>query len=379
MTGLLPRPLADDVILPIGFDDDRLDTPAVLVDLDVVDSNIHRMSEFARRAGFSLRPHIKTHKSLAMARRQLAAGASGLAVATTAEAVVMARSGVTDLLLAYPTIERRKLERVAPLAKAGLITFVSDSAEATHGYRELAGHLDRTIPVLVEVDTGMDRVGVEPSHVLKAAQEIATSPGLQFRGVMTHAGHAHNATGARGIELVARHEASVMGMVREDLETAGLDFDVVSAGSTITAPYLSAADGITEIRPGTYIYNDLRTLSCYACTADAIAMTALATVVSRNGDRITLNTGSKTLTPTTHPDFGYGHLLRSPDAQITRMSEEHAMVQMPEDKPPLSIGDRVQILPVHACVWSDLQPEIYGVRMGRIEERITVDAMRHSL
>ena len=233
MTGLLPRPLPDSVVLPVGFDDDRLDTPAVLVDLDVVDTNIRRMSEFARRAGFSLRPHIKTHKSLAMAQRQLAAGASGLAVATTAEAVVMARSGVTDLLLAYPTIEPRKLIRVAPLVEAGLLTFVSDSPEATHGYSELAGHLDRTIPVLVEVDTGMDRVGVEPSHVLKAAQEIATSPGLQFRGVMTHAGHAHNATGARGIELVARHEASVMSMVREDLETAGLDFDVVSALSLI--------------------------------------------------------------------------------------------------------------------------------------------------
>ena len=379
MTGQLPRPLADDVVLPIGFGDDRLDTPAVLVDLDVVDSNIRRMAEFARRAGFSLRPHIKTHKSLAMARRQLAAGASGLAVATTAEAVVMARSGVTDLLLAYPTIGRRKLERVAPLAKDGIITFISDSAETTHGYGELARHLDCTIPVLVEVDTGMDRVGVEPSDVLKAAQEIVTTPGLQFRGVMTHAGHAHNADDARGIEIVARHEAAVMGMVREDLEAAGLEVEVVSAGSTITAPFLTSADGITEIRPGTYIYNDLRTLSCYACTADAMAITALATVVSRNGDRITLNSGSKTLTPTSHGNYGYGHLLRYPEAQITRMSEEHAMVELPDDTAHVGIGERVQIVPVHACVWSDLQPEIYGVRMDRIEERITVDAMRHSL
>src|SRR5262249_777963 len=144
VTGLLPRPLADDVVLPIGFDDDRLDTPAILVDLDVVDSNIHRMAEFARRAGFSLRPHVKTHKSVAMAKRQLGGGGSGLAVATTAEAMVMARSGVTDLLLAYPTIGRRKLERVAPLAKEGIITFISDSAEATHGYGELARYLDCT-------------------------------------------------------------------------------------------------------------------------------------------------------------------------------------------------------------------------------------------
>lgn len=379
MTGLSPRPLADGVELPIGFDDERLDTPALLVDLDAVDANINRMAAYARRAGLALRPHIKTHKSLAMARRQLAAGAAGLAVATTAEAVVMARSGVTDLLLAYPTIGRRKLERIVPLVETGALTLVTDSAEATTGYRELAGHLGRVIPVLVEVDTGMDRVGVEPSHVLKAAQEIVSAPGLEFRGVMTHAGHAHNAADARGIELVARREAAVMGNVREDLEASGLDVEIVSAGSTITAPFLSASDGITEIRPGTYIYNDLRTLACYACTADAMAMTALATVVSRNGDRVTLNTGSKTLTPTTHPDFGYGHLRSRPDVSITHLSEEHATARIEVDRPHLAIGDRVQVLPVHVCLWSDLQREVYGHRGGRIEERITVDAMRHSL
>jgi D-serine deaminase-like pyridoxal phosphate-dependent protein len=375
----VPRPLADSVDLPIGFDDQRLDTPAVLVDLDIVEANIDRMSRLAQRAGLALRPHIKTHKSLAMARRQLGAGAAGLAVATTAEALVMAQSGATDLLLAYPTIGPRKLERVIPLIRIGMLTLVSDSAQVTHGYRDLAAHLDCTIPVLVEVDTGMDRVGVEPAQVLKAAQEIAATPGLTFRGVMTHAGHAHNAEGLRGIQAVARHEAAVMGCVREDLESAGLDVEVVSAGSTITAPYLTDADGITEIRPGTYIYNDLRTLSCYACTADAIAMTALATVVSRNGDRVTLNTGSKTLTPTSHPDFGYGHLRLVPDASIDRLSEEHAMVQIGPDQLCGEVGRRVQVLPVHVCLWSDLQAEIYGHRSGRIEERITVDAMRHSL
>jgi D-serine deaminase-like pyridoxal phosphate-dependent protein len=379
MTEALPRPLPDDVILPIEIGDERMDTPAVLVDLDIVEANIARMAAFALRTGVALRPHVKTHKSLAMARRQLGAGAAGLAVATTSEALVMSRSGVEDLLLAYPTIGKRKLERIAPLVKAGRLTLVSDSPEATEGYHRLAEHLGCTIPVLVEVDTGMDRVGVEPPAVLKAAREIALTPGLELRGVMTHAGHAHDASDVRGIERVARHEAAVMGLVREELETAGLDIEVVSAGSTLTAPYLMADDGITEIRPGTYIYNDLRTLACYACTADALAMTALATVVSRNGERVTLNTGSKTLSATTHSIFGYGQLRGLPVTEITHLSEEHATLRLPDDEPHLGIGDRVQVVPIHACVWSDLQPEIYGHRKGRIEERITVDAMRHSM
>ena len=378
-TEALPRPLPDDVILPIEIGDERMDTPAVLVDLDIVEANIARMAAFALRTGIALRPHVKTHKSLAMARRQLAAGAAGLAVATTSEALVMSRSGVEDLLLAYPTIGKRKLERIAPLVKAGGLTLVSDSPEATEGYHRLAEHLRCTIPVLVEVDTGMDRVGVEPPAVLKAAREIALTPGLELRGVMTHAGHAHDASDVRGIERVARHEAAVMGLVREELETAGLDIEVVSAGSTLTAPYLMADDGITEIRPGTYIYNDLRTLACYACTADALAMTALATVVSRNGERVTLNTGSKTLSATTHSIFGYGQLRGLPVTEITHLSEEHATLRLPDDEPHLGIGDRVQVVPIHACVWSDLQPEIYGHRKGRIEERITVDAMRMSM
>jgi D-serine deaminase-like pyridoxal phosphate-dependent protein len=375
----LPKALPDEIVLPIEIGDERLDTPALLVDLDIVEANIDRMAAFARRTGVALRPHVKTHKSLAMARRQLAAGAAGLAVATTTEALVMSRSGVKDLLLAYPTIGHRKLERIAPLVKTGGLTLVSDSPEAAEGYHRLAEYLGCTIPVLVEVDTGMDRVGVEPPAVLKAAREIAQTPGLELRGVMTHAGHAHNATDVRGIERVARHEAAVMGSVREELEAAGLDVEVVSAGSTLTAPYLMADDGITEIRPGTYVYNDLRTLACHACTADALAMTALATVVSRNGERITLNAGSKTLTATTDPTFGHGQLRGLPTTDFIHVSEEHATLRLSGDAPHVGIGDRVQVVPIHACVWSDLQPEIYGHRDGRIEERITVEAMRHSL
>lgn len=374
----LPTPLLAHDSLPIDISEECLDTPAILVDLDIVDANINAMATFARREGLAMRPHTKTHKSIVMAQRQLLAGASGLSVATTTEAEVMKRSGVKDLLLAYPIAEKRKLDRLAPLLQAGGLTLVSDSPEITEKYRQLAERIGCTIPVILEIDSGMDRVGADPRKVSARALEIASATGLHFRGIMTHAGHAHDAPDHAGIEKIARYEASVMGKAREELESVGLDVEIVSAGSTITSSYLRGSDGITEIRPGTYIYNDLRTLGRYACTSDAMAVTALATVVSINNDRITLNSGSKTLTSTKDSKYGYGELVADPQARWLRLSEEHATLQGSRGV-EYSVGDRIQIFPIHVCVWSDLQPEIYGHRNGRIVERIRVDAMRHSL
>ncbi len=356
----------------------RLDTPAMLVDLDIADANIARMAAFSLRTGMALRPHIKTHKSVAMARKQLAAGAAGLCVATVGEAAVLAAAGLTDLTLAYPVVGTRKLERLAAVLRDAEITLVADSPDVVDGYIGTARRVGRPVRVLVEVDTGMHRVGATPGLVTELARHIERSAVLLFRGILTHAGHAHDATDQLGIERVAREEAAVMGEVRADLERAGYQVDVVSAGSTLTARYLTAADGISEIRPGTYVYNDLRTLSCWACTPDELAVTMLATVVSAAGDRVTVDAGNKTLTSTTSADYGYGHLLGRPASRFTRLSEEHGVLSVP-DPPGLHVGDRVQIVPVHACVWSDLQPEVYGVRDGQITERIRVDAFRHSL
>lgn len=375
---LPPTPLLGDVSLPIDLHDERLDTPAILVDLDIVDLNIQSMASFAQREGFAMRPHTKTHKSIAMAQRQLAAGAAGLSVATTTEAEVMMRSGVTDLLLAYPIVGRRKLDRLIPLLKMGGLTLVSDSPEITENYRQLAERVGCTIPVILEVDSGMDRAGADPREVTSLALEIARTKGLHFRGIMTHAGHAHDVLDSAGIEKIARQEALIMGRTREELELVGLDVEVVSAGSTITSPYLRGSDGITELRPGTYIYNDLRTLNRYACTREMLAATALGNVVSINNDRITLNTGSKTLTSTRDSIYGYGAVTSDPEAQWLRLSEEHATLKMGSGV-TYSVGDRIQISPIHICVWIDLQVEIYGHRNGKILERIRIDAMRHSL
>jgi D-serine deaminase-like pyridoxal phosphate-dependent protein len=408
MTGVLaerglPLPIDPAVPLPVPLADQRLETPAMLIDLDIVDANIQKAATYADRSGLRLRPHVKTHKSIEMARRQLAAGAAGLCVATVSEAEVFAAAGLasmgpastgpastgpastglTDLTLAYPIVGERKLSRLAGVCRTASVTLVADSAAVLEGYQEVARQSARTLGVLVEVDTGMRRVGVPPLAVPELAGQISKSAGLEFAGILTHAGHAHDAAGQLGIERVARQEAAVMGDVRAGLERAGHEVRVVSAGSSLTSWYLTAADGITEIRPGTYIYNDLRTLACWSCTPEEIAATMLATVVSTGdggdgGMRVTVDAGSKTLTTTTDPEYGAGHLAGWPDSAFTRVSEEHGVLAV-SGPPDLTVGQRVRILPVHVCVWSDLQPEIYGLRHGEIAERISVDAMRHSL
>ena len=375
----LPLPLRPEAALPIDLDDTDLDTPALLVDLDILDANITRMQDFANSQGFALRPHVKSHKSLAIASRQLDAGARGLCVATGSEAQVMAASAAADIMVAYPLVGPRKLERLDELTGDRRLTLVTDSLEVTDGYRRYAKALGTVIRVLVEVDTGMHRAGADPRGVAKVALDVARGEGLEFGGIVTHAGHAHDVPDPADIAQVARAEAATMGAVREELEGLGLEVPTVSAGSTITGPYLRHDDGITEIRPGTYVYNDLRTLGRHACTPEMVAASMLTTVVSISGARMTLDAGSKTLTTTWDAECGYGRLVDHPQAAFTRVSEEHGVLSLPGADQAVAVGDRVRVLPVHVCVWMDLQPQIYGTRDGRVIERIEVECMRHSL
>ncbi len=375
----LPLPLRAESVLPIDLEDTDLDTPAILVDLDILEANIARMQDFANTQGVALRPHIKSHKSLAMARRQLNAGAIGLCVATGSEAQSMAATEAVDVMVAYPLVGPRKLERLDDLAGDRRLTLVTDSLEVTDGYRRYAKSLGTAINVLVEVDTGMHRAGADPRGVAKLALDIARGEGLEFGGIVTHAGHAHDVPDPTDIVQVARAEAATMGLIREELEGLGLEVPTVSAGSTLTAPYLTAADGITEIRPGTYIYNDLRTLGRRACTPGSIAATMLTTVVSLSGTRVTLDAGSKSLTTSFDPEYGYGQVIDHPEGAFHRLSEEHGVLRLPDADDTLAVGDRVRVLPIHVCVWMDLQPEIYGIREGRVVERIAVECLRHSL
>ncbi len=373
----VPTPLPADTTLPAEWNDDGvLSTPALLVDLDVLAGNIHRMADFARRSGLDLRPHVKTHKSLHVARMQLEAGAKGVCVAKVGEAEAFADGGIGDITIAYPVVGKLKLERLVALAQRTELTLVADSEAVVAGYEEAAAASGIRLGVLVEVDTGMHRVGLHPDSVLELVRRVTKSGSLWFKGLLTHAGHAHSASDPLGIALVAREEARILGGLREAIEDAHIEVPVVSAGSTLTSPYLSAADGITEIRPGTYVYNDLRTVASWSCSYDQLAVSALATVVSVDGGRVTLDAGNKTLTMTNDPIYRFGHVLGRPEIMLERLSEEHGVATMLQGT--IEVGDRVRVLPIHVCVWMDLQPEVYGIRGDLIVERIPVNAFRRS-
>jgi D-serine deaminase-like pyridoxal phosphate-dependent protein len=364
--------------LPADISDPAIDTPCLLIDLDILAANVARMAALARRSAVKLRPHAKTHKSAQVAKMQLDAGATGICVATVGEAEVMRAAGITDILVAYNIVGEAKLARLLPLCTDGGITLSADSLEVAEGYSRLATATGRPIPVLLEIDSGMRRTGIEPKLAGQVGSKIAALPGLELIGILTHAGHAHDVFTHPEIEAVARQEARAMQQARDELDRQGVPVQVVSAGSTITAPYLSSADGITEIRPGTYVFNDLRTLEMYACTPDQIAATILATVVSVASDRVVLNAGNKTLTMTSTQQHGFGKIKNRPRASFVRLSEEHGVASAAGGDSKLRVGDRVEILPIHICVCVDLQREAYGVSQGKITGMIQIDAARRS-
>jgi D-serine deaminase-like pyridoxal phosphate-dependent protein len=374
----LPVPLESKVQLPISLADPSLDTPAVIIDLDKVDSNLERMASYAQTNGLSLRPHIKSHKSLYMASKQMDYGATGLCVATASEAQVMSQLGV-DIMLAYPLVGSAKFHRVLPTLRKKKLSLVVDANKTLDSYSDFARSNDLVIPVYVEVDTGMNRSGALPSESIELVRRILKDTQLEFKGIMTHAGHAHSPASQAGLAEVARSEAKIMGDLRFEIEKLGASDFVVSAGSTLTSHHLKSSDGITEIRPGTYIYNDLRTMERWACSRDDIAATMLTTISSARDSRITLDAGSKSLTTSQIPNYNFGQFYEDEAIIITRLSEEHGVVDLPEIHNKYAIGDRVRVLPIHVCVWMDLQVEIYGVRGDQIVERISNQAMRHSL
>jgi D-serine deaminase-like pyridoxal phosphate-dependent protein len=364
--------------LPADLRDPQLDTPSLIIDLDIVEANITAMQEAVNRVGVALRPLAKTHKSVRIAHLQLEAGAHGISVSKVGEAEVFRRAGIADVFIVYPIVGEAKLRRLAPLVADGGIMLATDSLDVAEGYSRMAVAAGRRVPVVLEVDSGMHRVGCPPEDAATVGVAIARLPGLDLIGISTHAGHTHDVVSQPDIEAIARDEVRTLRTARLRMEEAGLTIQVVSAGSTITTSYLAAADGITEARPGTYVFNDYRTLELFACTPAQLAASMLATVVSRGPGRAVIDAGNKTLTPTRTDQHGYGRLRNRPRSSFTRLSEEHGVLALAPEDEDLRIGDRVEVMPIHVCAWMDLQREVYGVRRGRIVECIAVDAMRCS-
>jgi D-serine deaminase-like pyridoxal phosphate-dependent protein len=350
-----------------------LDTPVLLVDLPIMERNIRSMAEFSRHAGVALRPHVKTHKTPALAHMQLSAGARGVTVAKLGEAEVMAAAGITDILVCYPIIGGPKLERLAHLARRAHVTVALDSVEAASGLSDAARRHGVRFDVYLEVDCGLKRCGLPPGEpVADLARRVSRLDGVTVAGVCTHAGHAMRAATVEERDAIARYEGESVVMTRERVEAAGIPVREVSVGSSATVHVSGRVPGVTEIRPGTYIFYDYAQMMAGACTEADCALTVLATVVSRpSPERAILDAGSKTLSSdffrATDRVAGYGYLKGSGDTLVARLSEEHGVVQAAAGSPRLAIGDRVEIIPNHACAALNLFDTLVGVRDGEVE------------
>ena len=343
-----------------------LETPCLVVDLDILERNIERMQVHLSRNGIACRPHVKTHKIPAIAHLQMEAGATGITCQKLSEAEVMINAGLRDVLLAYNIIGVAKLRRLIRLAQQARIMVVADSSVTVDGLASAADEAGITLSVMVECDTGARRAGVQtPEEAVDLATRIDASSSLDFAGLMTFKGGAPDPD---HVLSSGRYFEATISLLKD----RGIDPRTVSSGGTVYAP-LAWPDnppfGVNECRPGVYVYNDCVKVSFGVAALDDCAMRVLATVVSRpTSTRGIVDAGSKALA---NDGFqwvdGFGHVLELPDARIDRLSEEHGVLESLESRSSPAIGDRVTIIPNYSNTVTNIHDVAYGIRGGIVE------------
>lgn len=344
---------------------DELDTPCVVIDLDRVEANLARAQRHADAAGLKLRPHMKTHKLARFALAQVAMGAVGITCQKLGEAEVMADAGVQDIFLPYNILGARPLARLRALAERVRLSVTADNAVTIAGLAARFADAEKPLPVLIECDTGMGRCGVQsPEEALALARMVADSKGLSFGGLMTYP-----ATG-RVAETAAWLARAV-----EILTAAGLPPPIVSNGGSPDFARAGEVAAATEHRPGTYIYLDRYQVAKGVGAFEDCALTVLTTVVSRPTEtRAVIDAGSKALTSDTLGMDGFGLIQTYPDAVIRSLSEEHGVVDLSACPTRPAIGERLRVIPNHACVVSNLFDVVALTRGDRVVEVAAVTA-----
>ena len=353
-----------------------LDTPALVVDLDIMERNLRRVADYCASHNLRLRPHTKTHKSVLIGRQQLALRAAGLTVAKVGEAEVMlgalSGSDVRDLLVAYPVVGETKLRRLATVAGIAQVTVALDSMFVARQLSQAAESAGVRFGVLVEVDVGLGRVGVAPGEALDLARAVSALPGIDWRGITFYPGHIKDQDQEKLAEL-----SELTARILAGFNAAGLAPEIVSGGSTPLLYHSHEIEGLNEIRPGTYVFNDMNTVAAGACTLADCAASVLVTVVSHTkAGRMIVDGGSKTFSSDRLSSGGPGHgyLVEAPGAVFHKMNEEHGFINLTRAERSFEIGEKVRIVPNHICVAVNLHEYVYGARGGDVEECWHVDA-----
>lgn len=345
-----------------------LETPALILDRSRLEANIARMSDRVRRLGVDLRPHLKTAKSVDVARLATAGHSGGITVSTLKEAAYFAEQGYSDIIYAVG-ISLDKLERVAALqSKGARVAVLTDNLEVAQGIEARASATGGHFEVLIEVDTGDGRCGVAPESdaLVEIGKTLDGARGVSLRGVLTHAGHSYACRSVPEIEAVAEAERAGAVRAAERLRAAGLPCPVVSVGSTPTALHARNQEGVTEVRAGVYVFSDVFQVEIESCALSDIAVSVLTTVTGHQRERgeMVVDAGglalSKDRSTADGPrDVGYGLAVdvacgeSLPELHVVRVSQEHGIVAAPNGTPPfdaLPPGTRLRVLPNHSCM-----------------------------
>jgi D-serine deaminase-like pyridoxal phosphate-dependent protein len=348
----------------VGCPIEEIDTPALLLDLDRMERNIARMAEAFKGFTAKLRPHAKTHKTPIIGQKQIAAGAIGITCAKLGEAEVMVEGGIHDVLIANQIVGVRKIRRLVSLARHADMMVAVDDPQNIEDLSQAAQSAKVSLRVLVEVNVGQNRCGVEPGEpALTLAQQVNRAPHLTFAGLMGYEGHLVFVPSLE--ERVHRVHTDMQALIdtASFIASRGLSVEIVSAGGTGTAMITGRLPRITEIQAGSYVFMDGRYKTIEGVDFEC-ALTLLTTIVSRpRPDRVIVDAGMKTLTH----EFGLPRFKEREDLELLGLSEEHGTVKLHDPSLTLKPGDKLEIIPSHGDTTLNIHDYYYGVRHGRVE------------
>ncbi len=363
-------------------------TPYIALDLQKLGNNINEMQEKADKAEVILRPHAKTHKSVSIARMQIKAGAKGLTVAKPDEAITFIKNGISPIMLCYPIISEEKICTLLTIADthAAEILFVLDSLHGFTVLDKVTGQLNKTVKAYMEIDTGLHRCGLLPEDktLIELARRITSSKHIEFAGITSHAGHSYSAKNREQAQSIAEDERKILLNVKNRLAALKIPTKEICIGSTPTLWTQENFEGLTEIKPGNYVFNDLTQKNIGVVSWDQLALTIVTTVVSVNDTYMIVDAGSKSLTSDigahgTQGTQGYGLAFKQNDdpddhsgLTVEKLSEEHGWINHKGN--PLPIGTTLTIYPNHACPVINLFDEIHIFENGNYTETWPVDA-----
>lgn len=349
-----------------GVCKEEIDTPALLIDLPIMEANLRRMADFFRQKEAKLRPHTKTHKCPIIAQKQMKLGAIGITCAKLGEAEIMVNAGMRDLLLANQIVGPTKISRLADLAhRANLMVAVDDCENVKALTAAVCGKRVK-MRVLVEVDIGMGRCGVQPGQAaLALAQEIDRSPGLTFSGLMGYEGHLVFVPSLRERTDRCREAMGLLLETKELIERSGLAVEIMSGGGTGTYAITGQIPGMTEIQAGSYLFMDTRYRGIEGLADFGCALTVLSTIISRpHSQRVVIDAGMKAITH----EFGMPEVKDLPAAKVVSLAEEHGIIHLEQPGRDLKVGEKIELIVSHGCTTVNLHDCYFAIRDGFLED-----------